>query len=255
MAGRELIVIRLGAFQRAYMKRGKVREAELVMRRSRWYLHVALDLPEIDPVAAGGVLGVDLGENVVAATSGGILYGGGQLREKRDRYMALRKRLQGNGSQSARQRLARVSGRETRHVRAVNHQVSAQIVREALESGLTTIVLENLTNIRERIRAGKRMRTRLHRWAWRQLQEFVAYKAAGVGISVRYVNPAYTSQTCSSCGALGVRVKHRFSCSACGIFAHSDRNAARNLAKIGASAVASTGDVTRPHMATGIGGP
>lgn len=249
MSGRERIAIRVGAFQRSHMERGTVKEAELVVRRGRWYLHVALDLREVAPLRGCAVLGVDLGENVTAATSGGRLYGGGKLRETRDRFLALRRRLQGNGSQSARQLLTRVSGPELRHVRHVNHEISSAVVREAVELDCGTIAMENLTNIRGRIKAGKRMRTRLHRWAWRQLQQFVAYKAQAVGIAVIYVDPAYTSQTCASCGNLGKRSKHRFSCSVCGIFAHSDRNAACNLAKIGATAVAATGAVIRPHVA------
>jgi IS605 OrfB family transposase len=249
MSGRERFGMRMGAFQRAYLERGRVKEAELLARRNRWYLHVVLDLPDTEPVLGGGILGVDLGENVAAATSGGTLHGGGQLRDTQDRYVALRARLQGNGSQSARQLLTKVSGRESRHVRHVNHQISAKIVAEARENGSGTIAMENLTNIRSRITMGKRMRTRLHRWSWRQLQQFVAYKAQAIGISVVYVDPAYTSQTCSACGVLGKRVRHRFSCQICGIFAHSDRNAARNIAKIGASALAPTGDVMRPHVA------
>lgn len=249
MDGRERIALRIGAFQRGYLDRGRVREAELCGRRGRWYLHVVLDLPEASGRGGGGVLGVDLGENVAAATSAGTLYGGGKLRDTRDRFLALRTRLQGNGSQSARQLLARVSGRESRHVRHVNHEISAQIVAEALDRGCGTIAMENLTNIRARIKAGKRMRTRLHRWAWRQLQQFVEYKAQGAGIAVLYVDPAYTSQTCANCGERGARRRHRFSCKACGIFAHSDRNAARNIAKIGVSALAPTGGVVRPHVA------
>jgi putative transposase len=248
MAGRERVQLRIGRFQQAYLDRGRVREAELLCKRDRWYLHVVLEVPDPAVSQDHGVVGIDLGENVVAATSNGRLYGGGQLRETRDRFLAFRKRLQGNGSQSARQLLARVSGRESRHVRHVNHEISARIVAEAVNAGCGNIVLENLTNIRKRIKMGKRMRTRLHRWAWRQLQTFIEYKAAAAGIAV-YVNPAYTSQTCSVCGQRGKRLRHRFSCKACGIFAHSDRNAARNLAKIGVSVLAPTGDVVRPHVA------
>ena len=63
--------------------------------------------------------------------------------------------------------------------------------------------MENLTHIRDRIRAGKRIRARLHRWAFSQLQSFVEYKALAAGISVVYVDPAYTSQSCCRCGNLG----------------------------------------------------
>jgi IS605 OrfB family transposase len=101
--------------------------------------------------------------------------------------------------------------------------------------------------IRDRLRAGRRMRTRLHRWAFRQLQSFVEYKARAVGISVEYVNPAYSSQTCSACGQLGTRLKHRFECS-CGLRAHADLNASRNLARIGETAVSPRAVVNTPDV-------
>ena len=55
------------------------------------------------------------------------------------------------------------------------------------------------------------------------------HKAEALGLSVVYVNPAYTSQTCSVCGAIGKRDKHRFSCS-CGNRRHADVNASVNIA-------------------------
>ncbi len=121
------------------------------------------------------------------------------------------------------------------------------IVREH-RVGASKIVMEDLTHIRERIKAGKRMRTRLHRWAWRQLQTFIEYKAQAAGIAVEYVDPAYTSQTCSGCARLGKRVKHRFVCEHCGLRAHSDLNASRNLARIGGTAVPPRAVVNTPHV-------
>lgn len=253
MQGRTRIPVRVGAFQRGYFERGMSGEADLVLRRRKWFLHISVDIPETRASEGRRVLGVDLGENVIAALSSAKIYGGKKLRDRRDRFLALRARLQRNGSQSAKQLLARFSGRESRHVRHVNHEVSSWIVTEAVTNAYGTIALENLKNIRLRIRGGKRMRSRLHRWAWRQLQQFIEYKAEGAGISVIYVDPAYSSRTCANCGERGERFRFRFSCKECGIFAHSDRNAARNLAKIGASALASTGDVVRPNVAVRIG--
>jgi transposase len=107
--------------------------------------------------------------------------------------------------------------------------------------------MEDLTDIRAHIRAGRRMRARLHRWAFRQLQGFVEYKARAVGITVEYVNPVYTSQRCSACGQLGTRLKHRFECD-CGFRAHADLNASWNLAWIGATAVAPRAAVNTPNV-------
>ena len=156
-------------------------------------------------------------------------------------------RLQSNGSQSARQKLCQVSGKERRHVTHVNHETSKAIVQEAQEVGAGLIVLEDLTHIRSNIKARKRVRTRLHRWAFRQLQTFVEYKAKALGIDVLYVNPAYTSQTCSSCLELGKRERHLFTCT-CGFRAHADCNASRNLARIGKTAVLPRAAVSRPNV-------
>lgn len=193
-------------------------------------------------------MGVDVGENKLAAHSLGKVFGGEHLRDQRDRYLALRRRLQSNGSQSAKQKLRQVSGKEMRRVKHINHETSKAIVQAAIQAGIAKITMEDLTHIRQRIKAGKRMRGRLHRWAWRQLQSFVEYKAKAVGIAVEYVNPAYTSQTCSCCGELGKRSKHRFECPHCGLRAHSDLNASRNLARIGSGAPLSRAAVNTPDV-------
>ncbi|WP_238985463.1 RNA-guided endonuclease TnpB family protein [Nitrosococcus halophilus] len=119
---------------------------------------------------------------------------------------------------------------------------------EALEQGASTLAMEELTHIRQRIKAGKRMRSRLHRWAWRELQTFIEYKAEAAGIRVIYVNPTYSSKTCSVCGCLGARVKHKFSCS-CGHVAHADWNATRNLAALAKSIGIARSEVAPAHVA------
>jgi putative transposase len=232
LTGRIKVQLALGEFQASYLAKAKTKEAELIRKGRQWFFNLVLDLPDAAPVEGGGVIGVDLGENNLAGTSTGKLFGGGKLRHHRDRYLALRRRLQANGSQSARQLLRKVSGREARHVKHTNHEVSKAVVAEAVKTGASTVVMEDLTNIRKRIKARLRERTRLHRWAWAELQGFVEYKAEAAGLRVVYVDPAYSSQTCSVCGCLGRRVKHRFSCPHCGLLAHSDCNSSRNLAKI-----------------------
>lgn len=249
LAGRAKIKMQPGAFQKAYLEQGTPKEAELVFRGGKWFFNLVLELPDRPPTRGDLTLGVDLGENNMATTSSGKILGGGQLRHNRDRYLALRRRLQSNGSQSAKQLLKRISGKEQRHIKHLNHEVSKAIVSEALRCGASTIVMEDLTNIRQRIQAGKRMRSRLHRWAWAQLQGFVQYKAEAAGLRVAYVNPAYSSQTCSVCGCLGRRVKHRFFCSHCGSQQHSDLNASQNLCRLAMSADVATGAVNRPYVA------
>jgi putative transposase len=228
------ITVRLlpGEHQRQLLEGGIPKEADLVTRKGKWYFNLVVETKDEKPVASGPVMGVDVGENNLAATSTGKLSGGGNLRHRRDKHLAQHRRLQSNGSRSAKQLLREISGKEQRRVKQVNHETSKAIVMEAHNIGASRITMEDLTHIRKRIKAGKRVRTRLHRWAFRQLQAFVQYKAAALGIKVEFVNPAYTSQTCSQCLEPGDRAGHRFSCK-CGFRAQADLNASRNLARIG----------------------
>jgi len=250
LSGRILIPMLLGEFQQQYLERGISKEAELVCRNKTWFFNLVLDLPDVEPVVSSGkVLGVDLGENNLAAISSGKLFGGGQLRHERDRALALRSQLQSNGSKSAKQLLKKISGKEARHMAHVNHEISKAIVKEAVDTGCDMIAMEELTNIRKRMRAGKRVRSRLHRWAWAQLQTFVHYKAQAAGLKIVFVNPAYTSQMCASCEQIGTRYKHRLVCRFCGIQRHSDLNASLNIRRIALSADSATGTVSYPHVA------
>lgn len=253
LKGRIRVPLDISPFHQGFLDFGTPKEAELVQKGNRWFFHLVLDLPDVLPIETGQAMGVDLGENILAATSTGKLFGGGVLRAQRDQFLAMRKRLQSNGSQSAKQRLRQISGRERRNVKHVNHCIAKEIVQEAQRNGCSTIVMEELKNIRKRIKAGKKIRSRLHRWSFDQLRQFVEYKAEAQGIRIQYVCPAYTSQTCSCCGSLGTRLKHRFSCSHCGSLQHSDLNASQNILRLGLSIDRSTGEVNRRYVAV-IGG-
>lgn len=230
LQGRIRVEMQMGPFQQAYFANGSPKEAELIFKKGRWYFNLVLDLPDSLICQNSGIMGVDLGENVLAATSSGKLFGGGKVRHERHQFLSKRRSLQSNGSQSAKQLLKKISGKEARRIKHINHEVSKQVIQEAMSTDVGTIVMEDLTNIRQRIRAGKKMRSRLHRWAFHQLQMLIQYKAESHGLKVLYVNPAYSSQTCSLCGQLGERNQHLFKCT-CGNQQHSDLNASRTLCR------------------------
>jgi IS605 OrfB family transposase len=248
LAGRTSVGFACGSLQKKLLESGKPKEARLIERKGTWYFNLVFDLPDPPPLPGELAMGLDIGENNLAATSTGKVFGGEKLRDDRDRYLAKRRRLQSNGSRASKRKLQAVSGREQRHVRHVNHEVSKAVVAQAVQAGASILRMEDLTHLRDRIRGGLRVRTRLHRWAFRQLQDFVQYKAEAVGLKVEFVAPAYTSQTCNACGRLGKRVKHCFTCS-CGNLAHSDVNASRNIARFARLSSSARGVVNRPEFA------
>ena len=75
----------------------------------------------------------------------------------------------------------------------------------------------------------------IHDAGWGQFLSILAFKAACAGKRVEAVNPAYTSQDCSGCGArvpksLSVRTHV---CPSCGLVLDRDENAARNILRAG----------------------
>ncbi len=247
MRGRVRVNMVIGQFQSDYFKKGFPKEAELILKKQTWFFNLVLDIDDTPPSGSKTILGIDLGENNIAATSSGKIISGGKLRFDRDKHLKLRKRLQSNGSKSAKQLLRKLSGKERRHVKHVNHEISKVVVAEAIKMEAGTIALENLKNIRKRIKYGKRMNSRLHRWAWAELQRMVVYKAEAFGIKTEFVYPAYTSKTCSICNATGKRTKHKFSC-LCGNIDHADVNASKNISKLAKSIGMATGIVTCPNV-------
>jgi transposase len=95
--------------------------------------------------------------------------------------------------------------------------------------------MERLTDIRSKTKTwNKHLNRMVAGWSFYQLQNFVEYKAAAFGISVEYVNPAYSSQTCHQCFNLGSRKGERFNCLTCGE-QHADVNASHVIALGGAA--------------------
>ena len=239
----------MGAFQQAYFSSGIPKEAELVCRKGIWYFNLVLEIPEpISEITNSSILGIDIGENVLAAASSGKILGGKQVRHEREVYLAKRRQLQSNGTQSSKQLLKKISGREARRIKHINHNVSKQIVKEAIAQNVSMIAMEDLTHIRQSIKAGKRIKGRLHRWGFRQLQTMIQYKAESAGLAIAYVNPAYSSQTCSVCDFLGVRKGSLFKCS-CGNQQHSDLNASRTICRFALPIGFATCAVNRTHVA------
>ena len=71
---------------------------------------------------------------------------------------------------------------------------------------------------------------------WSMFQQFCVYKAEEAGRTVLFVNPKYTSQICSGCGALVKKdLSERWHSCECGTELDRDHNAALNTLRLGRS--------------------
>ncbi|MFE6955749.1 RNA-guided endonuclease InsQ/TnpB family protein [Streptomyces sp. NPDC057696] len=210
-------------------------ESDLIERDGVFYLIATCDVPEAEQYEPEHFIGVDLGIANIATTSTGRKTAGRGLNRHRKRQLELRRKLQAKGTKSAKRLLKKRNRREQRHVKNQNHIIAKTIVTEA-ERTSAGISLEELREIRQRVRLRKPQRVALHSWAFAQLADFIVYKARRAGVPVVFVDPAYTSQQCCQCGHIDKKNRASqalFTCRNCGVVAHADRNASHNIARKG----------------------
>src|SRR5262245_40303398 len=239
--GRVVVPFRFGMYAEGMLQRTRGQCDLLYRKRSAtFFLAITVDVPELMPDETSEYLGVDLGVITLAATSDGEFLNhstGPQhvhINQVRARFSRLRRKLQKKDTKSAKRLIRKRGSREKRFSCDINHCISKAIVQTAKGTS-RGIALEDLKGIRERAKGTVRKRQRrvLHSWAFLQLRAFIAYKAELAGVPVVYVNPAYTSQTCSRCGhceKANRRSQAKFLCRSCGFSAHADLNAARHIA-------------------------
>ena len=226
--GRVIVPLIYGEYQKQRFDRIKG-QADLVYRKGKFYLYCAIDLPDTAPIDPTDFLGVDLGIANIASDSDGKRYSGSEVKSVRHRQKRLRAKLQAKQTRAAKRRLKKLAGKEQRFCRHVNHVISKQIVAEAKRTG-RGLAIEELTHIRDRVKARRPQRAVLHSWAFAQLRTFLEYKAALAGVPLFTVDPRNTSRECSQCGHTDKRNRPNqstFQCRACGHAEHADTNAAR----------------------------
>lgn len=231
IGGRQIIPLRFGEYQKVRLDRIRG-QADLILRDGVFYLAVVVEVPEPSKFDAVGTLGVDLGIVNLATDSDGKTFSGKQIDKVREKNATLRTNLQSAGTKSAKRHLKKLSGREARFHRDVNHVISKKIVAKAKDTG-KAVALEDLKGIRTSTVVRKAQRSRNHSWAFRQLRSFIEYKAALSGVPVILVNPRGTSHICPVCGhnERGNRPnRDTFRCVQCNFSGCADHIAAINIA-------------------------
>ena len=163
-----------------------------------------------DMPATAPKLGVDVGLNVLAATSDGCLYGREfkpKFNRLYDTVKTLRSNRQRQGLKDNSPRLDCLESKLSGMIKTETGRIANLLVNKHPD---TIFVVEDLDL------SGCRGQKR---FAYRALHKALSTKAP-----VEVVNPAYTSQECPSCGFVSRRNRRgtKFQCSSCGRKAHAD---------------------------------
>ena len=217
-------------------------QVDLLYINKEFYLYATCDMPEETTNEPKEYIGVDLGVNNIAVTSDKEFFSSEKIENKRTKYTKLRKHLQKKQTKSAKRKLKKISGKESRFRKDVNHQISKKIVSKA-KSTNSAIALEDLKGIKERTivkKCHKKQRDKRNAWSFYQLRLFIQYKAQLAGVPVVIVNPAYTSIMCPKCTAIDKKnrkTQSEFCCTGCNYTEHADVVGSINIASAGATSI------------------
>jgi len=200
-----------------------------------YYLHVTFK-KTIEEQEYEGLLGIDVNEksiDLAIIKPSKVKFVKVDISEAkyiRDRYFKKRRSIQSKVKGKAKAKLlAKYSGREKRRVDAILHKTSKTIAKIVAEEKAKP-VMEELKNIRKKIKYGKRINRRLHSTPFRKTQSQIFYKSIEKGHKPETVDAKNTSKTCPICGELNKPNGHVFKCKRCGFQADRHLVAAWNIA-------------------------
>ena len=207
--------------------RGEIYRATLSKTDSGWAVSLDCKFDE-ELVDNGLTVGIDRGVTVPIMLSDGTSYSLPAEIEKHERaarraQRVLSRRKRGSKRYlKAKQRFAKIKARQARARKHWAHVATTRITRRYSGVVIEALNTMNMTSSGPHKRGLNRSILNV---GWGQIETMLAYKAA----RLVKVNPAYTSQTCSSCGTVDSQSRKsqaNFVCTSCGYRDNADRNAA-----------------------------
>ena len=213
---------------------------DLVYNFGQWELHFSYRYETEKTETGEGVVGVDIGEIHPIVSHDGTdtrIFNGRYIRSL---YRHRNKVLSAFSHAISRcerhsKRWWKLTRRKWKRIQKIDaqikdalHKQTTKFLKYCQRRGIGTIVLGDLTGIRNRIDYGKRTNQKLHQWAFGKITTLITYKAKVFGIKVVQIDEAYTSQTCPSCGNRKKPTNRTYTCP-CGFKYHRDGVGAINI--------------------------
>jgi len=220
---------------------GSVREVAVTKTTLGWQISFGC-LIDREAKDNGVAVGIDRGVAVPLMLSDGTNYrlpaniAALELKARKAQRIASRRKRGSVRHAKAKRRVAALKAKQARARKHWSHETTTDICRR-----FGTVVVERLrTANMTRSAAGtvaepgrnvaqkRGLNRAILNVGWHQIEAMLFYKAA----RLIKVDPAYTSQTCASCGTVDSRSRESqaaFVCTACGHRDNADRNAAVNI--------------------------
>jgi putative transposase len=209
---------------------GVIKTATLKLEDNKWFLILSCDLGNVTvPKSSNPPVGIDVGIESFLVTSEGDHEPNPRFLKnelpalRRAGRAVSRKKKGGSNRCKAVKRLRRHHARVRNLRHEHHHKTALKLVRRY---GL--VAVEDL-NVRGMVKNHCLARA-ISDAGWSSFRSILKSKAESAGVQVVEVDPAYTSQVCSSCGQLVQKaLSERWHTCDCGCSLHRDVNAARNI--------------------------
>lgn len=220
--------------------KGKIKTVTVKREGNKWFVIFSCDLGDTPTVNVNRPpIGIDVGiENFLTDSDGNIIPNPEYLDKELAAIRRAAKKIalrhgkkkptrmyclkNSNRRNAGREKLRKLHGKIANRRKDLHHKVALALVNRY---GLIAVEKLNVKGMLE----DRKLSRRIADVGWRQFLNILKYKAENAGVKFIEVDPAYTSQECSGCGAvvpktLDVRVHE---CPDCGLKLHRDHNAAR----------------------------
>lgn len=209
---------------------GKIKTVRITRNAGKWYACFSCEVAPEPLPATGKEVGIDVGINSLITTSDGEkVENPCWYREEQKKLRVLQRRVS-RRKKGGRNRRKAVKALQRQHERIKNkrkdylnklaHRLIVENDRIALEDLRIRNMVHNRHLSKSILDAG-----------WNYLAQRLVAKAAEAGRTVCFVEPAYTSKTCSACGGIfeNLTLADRWVDCACGASLDRDHNAALNI--------------------------
>jgi putative transposase len=219
-------------------------EARLVYDQvsGKYAWHLVVEDGAITPAAPGSAtVAIDMGEIHPAVCTDGIstvvvsckaLRALRQYTQKRGSRLQSLMAAKTKGSvawKRLKTRANRFRALQKRRIRDLEHKISREVVRYAVESKAGTVVIGDVRDIADKTDKGHVQNQRLSTWNHGKVRGYITYKAQYMGMKVVLVNESHTTKSCPTCGHLNNPKGRNYICRLCGFRGHRDAVGAANI--------------------------
>ena len=229
--------VRLMPNERGYLSIGKPAQITVSEQNDRWFVSVICP-DDAMTISSNGLsaVGLDMGVSRLATLSDGTVIENPKALAKSQRKLKKLQRSLARKTKGSRNRL------KVKVLLAKTHSQVCSLRKDHLHKASTQltkshglIVLEDL-KIKNMTKGGGSHKRGLNRVmldaSLGEFRRLLEYKGVLYGCKILSVNPAYTSQRCSSCGhteKANRQNQAQFSCQSCGFEINADLNASINI--------------------------